>query len=193
MQSVKKKKKTARNHANMADPNRNNNARNVNGNKQQHNGATSDKSTGTSQQQQEEQQQQQQQEQDISPAPADPAPAPPVNAFDRPTNIQEKVKLWCQDCMQRMRRQILQHTARTRPTQFAPDVGTNTRRRGHESTSSSSDVSLNTRDSNMSRSERKSNKGKLGSKISWIRQSSFLRRVPKKIECKGVYLYFYNI
>lgn len=179
----------------MADPNRNNNTRNVNGNKQQHNGATADKSTGTSQQQhQRQQQQQQQQEQvlaDISPAPADPAPAPPVNAFDRPTNIRENLKLWCQDCVQRMRRQILQHTARTRPTQFAPDVGTNTRRRGHESTSSSSDDTPNDRDSNMSRkSSQHSKSSRIGSKMHWLRENSFLGRIPRKIECKGVYLYF---
>lgn len=172
----------------MADPNENNKTRNVNGNKQ-HNGANSTKSTGNTQQQQ-------QVFGDTSPghgpgstsASAAAAPAP-VNAFDR-TNLSTKLHLWYQKNMQRIRRQILQHTATTRPTQFAPDVGTNTRRKGQISTSSSDD---NISETSTKEEQRSSHTLK---RKSWIRRSTFFQQIPKKFECKGFYLtmlYYYYV
>ncbi|XP_064536082.1 probable phospholipid-transporting ATPase IA isoform X4 [Drosophila montana] len=52
--------------------------------------------------------------------------------------VPAQLRLWCKDCLRRLRGEALRHTATTGPTSLAPDVGTNTRRPGEESSDASS-------------------------------------------------------
>lgn len=168
----------------MADPNKNNNnSRNING-KNNYNGSATEKTIQNSQEpeqpQQHQRQQQPQQQQQQQHVPA------PVNAFDIP-NLGQQFYLWCQECMRRLRGEALRHTATTRPTQFAPDAGTNTRKPGDASTSASED-----NESQASKAENPNVTRQPKPKQSWLTASrrKIRARISSKIPCEGVYPYY---
>ncbi|KAH8415892.1 hypothetical protein KR222_003038 [Zaprionus bogoriensis] len=115
----------------MADPNKNNdhnNPRNGNNNNNR-NGSLEKRNTRRTTQQYEQQTQ--------APAAANGA-GTTSRAFEEPS-LSQQMHRWMQQLLHRLRREALRHTATTEPTRFAPDVGTNTVRRGEQPPPTDSD------------------------------------------------------
>lgn len=104
--------------------------------------------------------------------------------------VPAQLRLWCKECLRRLRGEALRHTATTGPTSFAPDAGTNTRRPDEESSDTSSAGTTEV-DASIAPQRLQSERTEPKPQPSWFSTTrrKFLERTGlRKRKCEGVYL-----